>query len=111
MANTLSPATAELAGAAPVRTRETPGIRWGRIAAWAVMTLIILVSLFPFWWMLRTALSTNADLVTGNQSLLPVHPTLLNLKQVLGLASQKELLAAGTQTSVDVNFFVALRNS
>ena len=30
---------------------------------------------------------------------------------MLGLASQKELLAAGTQTSVDVNFFVALRNS
>jgi multiple sugar transport system permease protein len=111
MANTLSPATAELAGTAAVRTRDKQGVRWGRIAAWAVMGLIVLVSLFPFWWMLRTALSTNADLVTGNQSLLPVHPTLLNLKQVLGLASQKELVAAGTQTSVDVNFFVALRNS
>lgn len=111
MTNTLSPATAELAGAAPVRVREKQGIRWGRIAAWAVMGLILFVSLFPFWWMLRTALSTNSDLVTGNQSLLPVHPTLLNLKQVLGLASQKELLAAGTQTSVDVNFFLALRNS
>jgi multiple sugar transport system permease protein len=111
MANTLSPATAELAGAAGVRVRDQQGIRWGRIAAWAVMALIVLVSLFPFWWMLRTALSTNADLVTGNQSLLPVHPTLLNVKQVLGLASQKELVAAGTQTSVDVNFFVALRNS
>ena len=111
MANTLSPATAELAGAAPVRVREKQGIRWGRIAAWAVMGLILFVSLFPFWWMIRTALSTNADLVTGNQSLLPVHPTLLNIKQVLGLASQKELVAAGTQTSVDVNFFLALRNS
>ena len=111
MANTLSPATAELAGTATVRVREKQGIRWGRIAAWAVMGLILLVSLFPFWWMLRTALSTNADLVTGNQSLLPVHPTLLNIKQVLGLASAKELAAAGTQTSVDVNFFVALRNS
>jgi multiple sugar transport system permease protein len=111
MANTLSPATAELAGTAPVRVREKQGIRWGRIAAWAVMALILVVTLFPFWWMIRTALSTNADLVTGNQSLLPIHPTLLNLKQALGLASQKELLAAGTQTSVDVNFFIALRNS
>jgi multiple sugar transport system permease protein len=111
MANTLSPATAELAGTAPPRLREKQGVRWGRIAAWAVMGLILLVSLFPFWWMLRTALSTNSDLVTGNQSLLPVHPTLLNLKQVLGLASAKELAAAGTQTSVDVNFFLALRNS
>jgi hypothetical protein len=30
---------------------------------------------------------------------------------VLGLASQKELTKAGTQTSADVNFFTALRNS
>jgi multiple sugar transport system permease protein len=75
------------------------------------MGLIIFVSLFPFFWMIRTALSTNADLVTGSQSLVPDHPTLLNLKQALGLASQKELVAAGTQTSVDVNFFTALRNS
>jgi multiple sugar transport system permease protein len=111
MTNTLSPATAELAGTSQPRIREKQGIRWGRIAAWAVMVLILFATLFPFWWMIRTALSSNADLVSGNQSLLPAHPTLLNLKQVLGLASQKELLAAGTQTSVDVNFFLALRNS
>src|SRR4051794_2715894 len=111
MANTLSPATAELAGTAQPRLREKQGIRWGRIAAWAVMVVILFVTLFPFWWMIRTALSSNADLVTGNQSLLPVHPTLLNLKQVLGLASAQELADAGTQTSADVNFFVAMRNS
>jgi multiple sugar transport system permease protein len=111
MANTLSPTTAELAGTAPARIRETRGIRWGRVAGWAVMGLIIFVSLFPFFWMIRTALSTNANLVTGSQSLVPDHPTLLNLKQALGLASQKDLVAAGTQTSVDVNFFTALRNS
>jgi multiple sugar transport system permease protein len=111
MANTLSPTTAELAGTATERVRVKRGIRWGRVAGWAVMGLIIFVSLFPFFWMIRTALSTNADLVTGSQSLVPDHPTLLNLKQALGLASQKELVAAGTQTSVDVNFFTALRNS
>ena len=47
MANTLSPATAELAGAAPVRVREKQGIRWGRIAAWAVMGLILFVDPVP----------------------------------------------------------------
>jgi len=61
--------------------------------------------------MLRTALSTNSDLVTGDQSLVPPNPTLLNLKQALGLASPEQLAAAGTQTSADVNFFIALRNS
>src|SRR3954452_652272 len=112
MANTLSPGTAELAGtAAPQRIRTKRGIRWGRIAAWGAMGLLIFISLFPFYWMLRTALSTNADLVTGDQSLVPANPTLLNLKQALGLASPEELAAAGTQTSADVNFFIALRNS
>jgi len=111
MANTLSPGTAELAGAEPPRVRHKQGIRWGRIAAWTAMGLLIFISLFPFYWMLRTALSTNADLVTGDQSLVPPNPTLLNLKQALGLASPEELAAAGTQTSADVNFFIALRNS
>ena len=60
------------------------------------MGLILFVSLFPFFWMLRTALSTNADLVTGNQSLLPLRPTLLNIKQVLGLAARRSSTAAGT---------------
>jgi hypothetical protein len=32
MANTLSPATAELAGTAQPRIRDKQGIRWGRIA-------------------------------------------------------------------------------
>jgi multiple sugar transport system permease protein len=111
MANTLSPATAELAGTAPPRVRHKKGIQWGRIAAWTAMGLLIFISLFPFYWMLRTALSTNADLVTGDQSFLPPNPTLLNLKQALGLASPEQLAAAGTQTSADVNFFTALRNS
>ena len=111
MANTLSPGTAELAGAEPPRVRHKQGIRWGRIAAWTAMGLLIFISLFPFYWMLRTALSTNSDLVTGDKSLVPPNPTLLNLKQALGLASPEELAAAGTQTSADVNFFIALRNS
>jgi len=111
MANTLSPGTAELAGTEPPRVRHKQGIRWGRIAAWTAMGLLIFISLFPFYWMLRTALSTNSDLVTGDQSLVPPNPTLLNLKQALGLASPEQLAAAGTQTSADVNFFIALRNS
>src|SRR3954469_2016599 len=112
MANTLSPGTAELAGtAAPQRIRTKRGIRWGRIAAWGAMGLLIFISLFPFYWMLRTALSTNADLVTGDQSLVPANPTLLNLKQALGLASPEELADGGPQTSADGHFFLALPHS
>ena len=105
-------ATAEHAGTdRQKRVRAKRGINWGRIAAWCAMGLLMFVSLFPIFWMLRTALSTNADLVTGSQSLLPDNPTLLNMRQALGLASTEELTAAGTLTSADVNFFTALRNS
>jgi multiple sugar transport system permease protein len=105
-------ATAELAGSNRAhRVRAKKGVPWGRIFAWAAMGALLFVSLFPFYWMVRTALSTNADLVTGNNSPAPVNTTLLNMKQALGLASSEELIAAGTQTSDDVNFFLALRNS
>jgi multiple sugar transport system permease protein len=105
-------ATAELAGAnRSKRVRAKQGVPWGRIVAWVAMGLLLFVSLFPFYWMVRTALSTNAELVTGNNALAPVDPTTLNFKQALGLASGEELTAAGTQTSADVNFFLALRNS
>ena len=30
-----------------------------RILAWTFMVLVVLGSLFPFYWMLRTALSSN----------------------------------------------------
>ena len=114
MSQTVSPtqtATAELAGAGTARVRTKKGIAWGRVAAWAAMGLLLFVSLFPFFWMLRTALSSNADLVTGSQTLSPPGGTLVNLKQVLGLASAKEIADAGTATSTSINFFTALRNS
>src|SRR4051794_6649646 len=103
--------TAELAGARTERVRVKRGIRWGHVAAWGAMGLLLFVSLFPFFWMIRTALSTNADLVTGSQSYVPDNPTLLNIRQALGLASTEQLTKAGTLTSADVNFFTALRNS
>jgi multiple sugar transport system permease protein len=114
MSQTVSPtqtATAEMAGARTARVRTKKGIAWGRVAAWAAMGLLLFVSLFPFFWMLRTALSSNADLVTGSQTLSPPGATLVNLKQVLGLASAKEIADAGTATSTSINFFTALRNS
>src|SRR3954468_8601387 len=109
--STSSTATVEHASARPERVRVERGVQWGRIAAWCAMGLLLFVSLFPFFWMLRTALSTNSDLVTGSQKLVPDNPTLLNIRQALGLASTEELTKAGTLTSADVNFFTALRNS
>jgi multiple sugar transport system permease protein len=115
MSKTLSPThtpTAELAGAdRDRRVRIERGVQWGRIAAWAALVLLLAITLFPFYWMLRTALSSNADLIKGSYSITPPGGTLVNLKQVLGLASAKEIADAGTATSASINFFIALRNS
>lgn len=47
--------------------------RWsvGRVLAWAFMILIIVITLFPFYWILRTALSANGALATNAGNLLP----------------------------------------
>lgn len=105
-------ATAELAGAnRSKRTRAKQGVPWGRIVAWVAMGLLLFVSLFPFFWMLRTALSSNTELVAGSQTLAPPGATTVNIQQVLGLASEAEITEAGTATSTEINFFTALRNS
>jgi multiple sugar transport system permease protein len=104
--------TAARAGAdSASRVRTGKGVPWGRIAAWAGLVLLLVITLFPFYWMLRTALATNSQLVTGDQGILPPGPTLLNLKQALGLASAEEIEAAGTAITAEINFFTALRNS
>lgn len=54
--------TTATAAAAPASGSQRPGRRptVGRILAWTAMILIILVTLLPFYWVLRTALSSNA---------------------------------------------------
>jgi len=47
-------------------------IRWGRVFAWIALLAIMLVTLFPFYWMIRTALSTNSALYLQPGNLLPV---------------------------------------
>jgi multiple sugar transport system permease protein len=33
---------------------DRPKLTRGRIVAWAVMILLIFITLFPFWWVVRT---------------------------------------------------------
>ncbi len=44
----------------PASGRRFPSI--GRIAAWAAMIFAILAVAIPFYWMVRTALSTNREI-------------------------------------------------
>ncbi len=92
------------------RSTAGPKLSWGRIAAWAVMILLIFITLFPFWWVLRTALSTKALIYSNATSLLPAGFTLDNFARVLGLLSTEEAVAAGG-AGQSINFFLFVRNS
>ena len=71
--------------------RVTPG----KAVAWAVVGLLVLVSVFPFYWMVRTAFTPAAELIRDSSQLVPSNPTWINFARVLGLTSMEESVAAG----------------
>jgi multiple sugar transport system permease protein len=101
----------------PVRASATPQARkhhrpvsLGRIVAWVAMIAFLIVTLFPFYWMLRTALSTTRSLPSAPGSLLPVDFTWGAFERVLGLGSRAQAVAEGG-SGASVNFWLYLRNS
>jgi multiple sugar transport system permease protein len=87
---------------APLATEPSPadepvraGFNIGRALAWTFMVLVIVVSLFPFYWMLRTALSSNNALYAGSDSLLPVQPSWGGFERVFGIQTGQAAIDAG----------------
>src|SRR5258708_24531904 len=88
-------------------------ITGGTIASWIMMIVLILITLFPVWWMIRTALTSPPAIFRDTHSLLPVDPTLGNIERVLGLVDPTQI-AGQTGTGVSdasLNFWLYLRNS
>ena len=105
--------TVDTAVAAPdSRTpgREAGGPTPGRVLACACLLVIVAITLFPFYWMLRTALSNGTTLATAGTSWLPVDFTWGAFRRVLGLATIEEAQAEGGSGAA-VDFWVYLRNS
>ncbi|WP_395246069.1 carbohydrate ABC transporter permease [Agromyces sp. MMS24-K17] len=88
--------------------RRRPSV--GRILAWTALVVLLIVTLFPFYWMLRTALSTNTALYSNPGSLLPVDFTWGAFERVFGLATPEEAAAEGGTTG-SIDFWLYLRNS
>jgi multiple sugar transport system permease protein len=82
----------------------------GRGVAWTFMIVVILVSLFPFYWMLRTALSSNNALYAGGDSLLPVQPSAGGFERVFGLQTGQAAIDAGG-AGQEIHFWRYLFNS
>ncbi|MGI3784818.1 MAG: carbohydrate ABC transporter permease, partial [Janthinobacterium lividum] len=108
MATTLAPSSSATQTAAGTRGRKP--VNPGRVLAWTAMIIIILITLFPFYWILRTSLSTSRELFLEPGKLGPVDFTVGAYKRVLGLASTSEAQAEGG-SGASVNFFLYLRNS
>ena len=49
-------------------------VNMGRIGMWGVMAVVVFITLFPFWWVLRTALTPSPLTLTNIGSLLPPPP-------------------------------------
>ena len=82
----------------------------GKTVAWTYLLLFLFVTIFPFYWILRTALSNNYALTRNPSSPLPVDFTLGAFKRVLGLATRAEAIAeGGSGASIDLWHYV--RNS
>ena len=82
----------------------------GRALAWTFMVLVILISLFPFYWMLRTALSSNNALYAGSNSVLPVRPSWGGFERVFGIQTGQAAIDAGG-AGQPINFWRYLFNS
>jgi multiple sugar transport system permease protein len=92
-----------------IRTPRRP-IPWGKILAWAALGLLLFVTLFPFYWMLRTAFTFPTAVFKNTSSLLPVQATLINFKRVLGMVDVETAIKLGG-AGQSINFLMALRNS
>lgn len=85
-------------------------LKWRRIGAWAVLAILLIVTIFPFYWVVRTALSSNNQLSPASGSITPVGLTLGGFKRALGLQTLAEAQAEGGSGAA-VNFTISLRNS
>ena len=85
-------------------------IRPGRTLAWLILIILIFISLFPFWWMFKEALTHNKYLF-GDFGLWPEHPTLVNFQRVLGYATPAQQQAEFPNEVIQLHFWANLLNS
>ena len=86
--------------------RLTPG----RIIGWTILIVALIATLFPFYWMVKSALTPAADMVSDSGSIWPTSPTGVNFARVLGLLPTEENQAAGG-SGATINFALYLWNS
>jgi len=82
----------------------------GKAAAWTYLVVVLVITLFPFYWIIRTALSNNFQLSTHPSSMLPVGFSFGAFQRALGLATPAQAIAQGG-SGASLNILLFLRNS
>jgi multiple sugar transport system permease protein len=93
-----------------VASKPVQAFNLGRGVSWAALILLIFVSIFPVYYVLKTALTSQRVLAESAANILPAEPTLFNFGRVTGLISQEAAQAAGVSAE-RANFLLAMRNS
>jgi len=101
--------TARVSAPARPAARRRP-FNWRRAGAWVLVAIAVAVSVLPFYWVLRTALSTNGALASNATNLLPADFSLGAFQRVFGLQSPEEAVAQGG-SGAQIDFWSYLRNS
>lgn len=84
--------------------------RPGRVVAWVYLALVVAGTVFPIYWMLRTALSSNAGLLASPSSLVPVDFSWGAFQRVLGMQTGAEAVAEGG-SGASISLALPIRNS
>lgn len=85
----------------------------GRLLLWAGLLLMIFITIFPLYWVLRTALTNPQEVFRNASALLPPSATTDNFARVLGIIDPRAMVgqqASGISAGT-LNFWLFLRNS
>ena len=80
-----------------VAVRRSPGWRIvRRVPFYLLVALIFVYALFPFFWVIRSAFTPEADLFTTPIQYIPAHPTLENFREALSSGDFQRALINST---------------
>ena len=83
---------------------------FGYYVAWACLIALLAITVIPFYWMLRSSFTPNADLIADPGALWPRNPTFDAYRRVFGLTTPEEAIAQGG-AGASIDFWLYLRNS
>lgn len=74
----------------------------GKIGFWLLILVILVYTLFPFYWAVVSSLKTNNEIIRPNPTFWPMEPTLNNYRQVFTDSSFMRALANSAIVSTAV---------